>query len=391
MSRFDFLPSYHYEVNTDGIINNPAVKELRGCKIYGADGGVGDLNKNIAKIEDWDKYKWLAGTIKDIEPETGSFVISAQYGMYYVPLTKLMPDIEADKEYYLFATAPQAKNQFVYLYGEPRSWKFGTKTTITQADIDSANGMSIYGAADGSDTQYTGFMVVPAEMYDAEQTEFEPCMTPGKYNIPITVNENLVDMSKITGGRKLNGYVSDAAVNTRCTMTDGVVLIRYGAYASGVVFYDTLMSLPSGKYILSADCYLDMEDETYLEVRMALAQYSVGDYSKYTVKGTFTFLNECQKWQRLSAECELTEDCEAAICIQPVGDKNNYLNVPLKVKNIRLEPISKTKTTYIEIDKPLYAGESINVSGIEVPNKMNAITVGTVNQPSAVEYEYYTY
>lgn len=258
MARFDFLPSYHYEVNTDGIINKPADKLLRKCTICGAEGGVGDLNDS------------------------------------------------------------------------------------------------------------------------------------GKYVIPITVSSNLVDMSKITGGRQGGTYGLNAAITARCKVIDGVITISYGLYADNAVYYDTKMTVPSGQYTISADCYIDMDNETYNQIGFGVRRYYSDGTSKYS--GSYKYMNlSLQQWERASHSFTLDESEYIAIFVQPVGDKDNYLNIPLKVKNIQLISEADSKTMYIELDKPLGEGERIDISGIYVPNERNIITIDTAVQPSAVEYQYYTY
>lgn len=47
MNRRRFLPTYHYEDNTNGVLLDSAGKPLRNYLIYGADGGVGSVGKNL--------------------------------------------------------------------------------------------------------------------------------------------------------------------------------------------------------------------------------------------------------------------------------------------------------------------------------------------------------
>lgn len=253
MPRFDFLPSYHYEVNTDGIINKPADKLLRKCTIYGAEGGVGDLNDN------------------------------------------------------------------------------------------------------------------------------------GKYVIPITVASNLVDVSKITGGRNSYRYTVNSAANNNVKVNNGIITISYARYAMGVAYYDTKMTLPAGTYTLSAECYLDMDDGA---MGMGLGVRQVVSPDKnYLADKKF---DAYKQWQTFSMSFTLTEDTEVAVLVQPTGTADNYYPI-MNVKNIQLTAEADSKTTYIELDKPLGEGERIDISGIYVPNERNIITVDTAVQPSAVEYQYYTY
>lgn len=154
--------------------------------------------KNIANIEGMDSYKFTSGTMSDVEPSTGSFKVVAQWGMYGVKLSTLFPKIEADKEYYLFAKVDASNVKYCYLYGKSRTWTFGTKQKITQADLDAANGFGIYGANDGSVTQYTGFMIIPAEVYEANyNSDFEPYQEPTEVTTNIFLDEPL---------RKLGDY-----------------------------------------------------------------------------------------------------------------------------------------------------------------------------------------
>lgn len=120
---------------------------------------------NLVNVANFNQ-KFKGGTISDIDPATGSFKLVSKWGAYGIKLKKLFPDLEAGKEYYLFCNAPTAP-QFCYLYGQKTTWIFGKKRTITQEDIDAENGFGIYGAKDGSETQYSNVMIIEASIYEA--------------------------------------------------------------------------------------------------------------------------------------------------------------------------------------------------------------------------------
>ena len=120
---------------------------------------------NLVNVANFNQ-NFKGGTISDIDPATGSFKLVSKWGAYGIKFEKLFPDLEAGKEYYLFCNAPTAP-QYCYLYGQKILWGFGKKQTITQEDIDAANGFGIYGAKDGSETQYSNVMIIEASIYEA--------------------------------------------------------------------------------------------------------------------------------------------------------------------------------------------------------------------------------
>lgn len=397
MRRYDLLPTYHYESNTDGVINNPAVSELRDYTIYGAEGGVGTPNKNIADITKFGAYMgsngrpigeyWIAGSISNIDPQTGSFDVVAKSGIYGVKLSLLFPDMAADKEYYLFATSPTSQHKGCYLYGNSRMWTYGTKQTITQADLDAVNGFGIYGATDGSVTHYSGFMIVPAELYDANNAAFEPYMTPGKYNIPINVSENLIDTSAITSARDRTYSVERP---TYYSFNGDEIISRIGVYGDSAVLYNTKTTLNPGVYTIMADCYADKDSG---DKRMMIGVFDLTN-SKF-------IKNDCQlaeykQWETISHNFTLTDSIETVMTVQGVGDADDNRNLNIKIRNIRLISQSQTTTIYVLTDNPISADAYIKMSEnalppIQLPYKRNIITVKSTVRPSAIEYQYYKY
>lgn len=397
MRRYDLLPTYHYEINTNGVVNEPAVSELRDYTIHGADGGVGTLNKNIADITKFGAYMgsngrpvgeyWIAGRISNIDPETGSFDVVAKSGMYGVKLSLLFPDMVADKEYYLFATSPTSQHKGCYLYGNGRMWTYGTKQTISQADLDAVNGLGIYGATDGSVTHYSGFMIVPAELYDANNTAFEPYMTPGKYNIPINVSENLIDTSAITSARDWTYTVERS---TYYSFNGDEIVSRIGAYGDGAVLYDTKTTLLPDTYTLAADFYVDKDSG---DKNITIGVY---DFVNSKLTAERRLLTEYKQWESVSYNFTLTDSVEMGVVVQGVGTKDDYLNLKIKIRNIRLISQSRSETIYVLTDNSISSGTHIKMSEnalppIQLPYKRNIITVKSTVRPSAIEYQYYKY
>lgn len=159
---------------------------------YGYEIPIEIKSKNIVDISTIFNYNWLSATFSDIEADTGSFKIASENGGYGVKLSTLFPDLQANKEYYLLAKAPDAKNQYCYLYGQNIQWNFNSKKLILQSDLDSDNGLCIYGAADGSPTQYSGFSIISAEIYEnlykSEKDKYESYF---KNNYSIFLNSPL--------------------------------------------------------------------------------------------------------------------------------------------------------------------------------------------------------
>lgn len=68
------LPNYHYEDNTDGIINNPATPILRDYKIYGNSEQYTHISRNLLDLPS--EYSWTSTARKDVNLPAGKYILS---------------------------------------------------------------------------------------------------------------------------------------------------------------------------------------------------------------------------------------------------------------------------------------------------------------------------
>ena len=161
----------------------------------------------------------------------------------------------------------------------------------------------------------------------------------GKYKLPIVQRgKNLFDISKV---KSFVGTDYTTSRATYSTISDGIVTSKIGIYANGAIWKDTKIKLPAGTYTLSADCMADKDTGN------KSVQIKVFDFMLQKSLGKICALFAYKTWERLSAAFTLENESEIAIFIQGVGEKDDYTNLQIKIKNVQFE-MGNSATAYEE-------------------------------------------
>ena len=177
---------------------------------------------------------------------------------------------------------------------------------------------------------------------------------PYGYKIPITVSgKNLFNINKVTTF-VANDYTTKRA--TYSSISDNIITSKLGSYVGLALLYDSKITLPAGTYTISADFMAVKESGNK---GITIGGYGVtNDVRKYG----FKTLSNYKVWERQYYTFTLDTQTELAIEVQGTGQKDDYTNLNIKIKNIQLEkndnatqyePYQEPKTTNIYLKEPL--------------------------------------
>ena len=181
MDRRRFLPTYHYEDNTDGVLLNSAGKPLRNYLIYGSDGGVGGSGKNLFDEKVLEKFategtnddEWVIKNFSGVVNDSISFKENTRYTMRFTGKS----------------SAGNPRLQFVYTDGTVGNigiWALPTEYT-TYATASAANKTIAYIKAEYGSNGYMylkkGSIMLVEGVYTLDtMPEYEP------YGSGLTIN-----------------------------------------------------------------------------------------------------------------------------------------------------------------------------------------------------------
>ena len=385
--RFNILPTYHFEENTDGQIRGAAERVLRDCTIYG------NCERNLIS------YPYLMTT----KTENGITFTDNGDGTVTVDGTATA-DATFRMSYFTVK-----KGVTYYLSGCPKG---GSRSTfyfwLRGYDADIGNGLKIAPTRDFTNNfeivikqgaVVDNLVLKPQLELGEAATAFEPYKEvgdpnteSGKYILPVTVSgKNLLPYPF----RYHNIY----GVKNGITVTDSgnsSITLNGTAAANTVVYIET-----SGRYPLAAGKYFLSGKPSDITGFRLTAGATGNDGS------TLLYVTD--------------DGAGAVFDISGIANKDDYQGVTIAIRidkgtvfdNFVLkpqlelgetatdfEPYTAPKTTNLLLDAPLGPGESISCreKGLPIPELAttdpritNYITFGSEVKPSSAKYDYYKY
>ena len=174
-----------------------------------------------------------------------------------------------------------------------------------------------------------------------------------KYKIEIkSIGKNLFDINKIT---TFVGYDYNIKRPTYSSISDNIITSKIGAYGNMALLYDSKIILPVGIYTISADFMAD-KDSGNKGVTIG-----VRDLTNEITKNVHKKLSNYRSWERINYTFSLETQSEVAVQVQGTGEKDDYTNLNIKIKNIQLEKSEKSTVyePYEEIVYSIYVDEPL--------------------------------
>lgn len=238
MDRYKMLPCYHYEDNTDGVINNPATDKVRTCTIYGNHG------KNLIPYPFTNSTKTINGiTFTDNGDGTITANGTATDGKAELVIaSKASPiTIKANTKYTLSGTpSGGASNKwYMYLLGlDALVTDMGNGGTFTGGDTDTTVGALIVRVSQGATVENIVFKPMLEESESV--TAFEPWQGVGDKT------RNILPYPYSDGNSK-----ESYGVTFTTTENGNVVASGTSIGGSPKFFLSSHLEIPPGKYFLS--------------------------------------------------------------------------------------------------------------------------------------------
>ena len=391
--RFNLLPTYHFEENTDGQIRGAAERVLRDCTIYG------NCGKNLLPYPF--RYHNIYGVKNGITvTDSGNSSITlngtaAAYTVVYIETSGRYP-LAAGK--YFLSGKPSDITGFRLTAGATGN----DGSTLLYVTDDGAGAVfDISGIANKDDYQgvtiairidegtvFDNFVLKPQLELGEAATDFEPYKKvgdsgaeSGKYILPVTVSgKNLIPYPYCGTTKTVNGITftdnGDGSITVNGTAT---------GYAIFILAKDDAGLVHNGIYFLSGCPNKNIKGislQPKVDNKWDSVYYDTGKGAKITAQSFITAIS---------------------IQINPNTVCDNLVFKPqleLGEAATDFEPYTAPKTTNLLLDAPLGPGESISCreKGLLVPelatidpNITNYITFGSEVNPSSAKYDYYKY
>lgn len=151
---------------------------------------------------------------------------------------------------------------------------------------------------------------------------------------------NLYDISKVNGAANSSTPNPSVAGDAQFgTVTDGVLHLKYGMYANGVVWTGSKIPIKQGgAYYVSADIFIDSSIvATHTRMNVLFKNYTKG-----TTTGWYFFYNTDARdtWFNCNFNGVAVPDDwvgdDVYLVLQPFGDKTQYSDLPVYAKNIMI-------------------------------------------------------
>ena len=396
--RFNLLPTYHFEENTDGQIRGAAERVLRDCTIHGncgknlinLDVGI-DANGVLIKNNDGtykltkmgDSELRFSKSIPVYIPQNTGFIISYEL-IEYTGAESFSPIVCLFKYSNGTTVACVPKNTL-----STNKRIYSTYYIMQTADIISLQlvCMSSSNQPIGSYTVFKNFQIELGDEPYSEGIDYESYAEvgdsdaeSGKYTLPVTVSgKNLLPYPYRETTKTVNGI-------TFTDNGDGTVTVDGTATGSAIfnVAYDAAGLVRNGIYFLSG-CPNNIKGislQPKVDGVWNPEYYDNGNGKAVTVQSFITTIS---------------------IQVNPNTVCDNLVFKPqleLGEAATDFEPYTTPKTTNLLLDAPLGPGESISYreKGLLVPELAttdpritNYITFGSKIKPSSAKFEYYKY
>lgn len=168
----------------------------------------------------------------------------------------------------------------------------------------------------------------------------------GKYKIDIkSIGKNLFNINKVTAF--IDKYYTSMR-NAYGSISNNVITSKIGIYGNIGLLYDSKITLPAGTYTISADF---MADKDSGNKGVSIGVY---DLENKITKVRHQILSNYKTWENKYYTFTLDTECEIAILAQGTGEKDDYLNLNIKIKNIQLEKAEQA-TDYEPYEEKIYS------------------------------------
>ena len=395
--RFNILPTYHFEENTDGQIRGAAERVLRDCTIYG------NCGKNLLPYPFKDTTKTINGiTFTDNGDGTVTANGTATDTAQFFPKESLNGPLLAPGTY-TFSGCPKGgdwKTYNIRLTGFTADRDFGNGSTFTLTKATRV-GMSL---TIGTGATVENLVFEPQIESGSIKTDYEPYKEvgdsdaeSGKYVLPVIVSgKNLINLDAGIDAKGVliknnDGTYKLTKVNDGLRLSESIPV--YIPQNTGFIISYELIEYTGAESFPPLDCLFKYSDGTTVEcVPKNTLSTNKRIYSTYYIKQKADII-------RLQLVCMSSSN-------QPIGSYTVFKNFQIELgdesysEGIDYEPYTAPKTTKLLLDAPLGPGESISCreKGLLVPelatidpNITNYITFGSEVKPSSAKFDYYKY
>ena len=423
--RFNLLPTYHFEENTDGQIRGAAERVLRDCTIYG------NCGKNLIPYPYGQTTEVRNGvTFTDNGDGTITVNGTATSNTYFIFNDKLKNIIDISKKYILSGSS--GIPVYIALY-QDNIWKKAINSTNGKpAILDFPNYTNIeynrilVATYVPSGKTVNNAIVKPMLELGETATDYEPYKEvgdsdaeSGKYILPVTVS----------GKNVFNWDAVSTVQDVIAPNTSSLIILDNGAIIKGLsnptqnlaVAYSNGWFRPGapydthnrGNFYVKKGCSVQITADVRL---IELSEnYTDNNYTNIYLYGTESHTSGNSSVtlptdgtvKRVSA----THEVKTSGMYYPVFTLNSntleIMNIQCTIKHTDgtwdsedYEPYTAPKTTNLLLDAPLGPGESISCreKGLLVPelatidpNITNYIAFGSEVKPSSAKYDYYKY
>ena len=392
--RFNLLPTYHFEENTDGQIRGAAERVLRDCTIYG------NCGKNLLPYPFGNTTKTVNGiTFTDNGDGTVTANGTATETAQFFPKDSLNGPLLAPGTY-TFSGCPKGgdwKTYCIRLTGFTADRDFGNGSTFTLTQATKV-GLAL---TVSSGVTVENLVFKPQIESGSTKTDYEPYKEvgdsdaeSGKYALPVTVSgKNLISYPYSMATKTANGITftdnGDGTVTANGTATAAAVFVCKYYNAKTPIVPDKkiyfLSGCPEGGRTSASVWNYRINAMTYKE------DSYVGGYSDFGDGKTVDLRNVD------------FDTLQVQILINNGASVDNLVFKPqleLGEAATDFEPYTAPKTTNLLLDAPLGPGESISCrkKGLLLPELAtidpritNYITFGSEVKPSSAKFDYYKY
>lgn len=393
--RFNILPTYHFEENTDGQIRGAAERVLRDCTIYG------NCGKNLLPYPFKDTTKTINGiTFTDNGDGTVTANGTATDTAQFFPKESINGPLLAPGTY-TFSGCPKGgdwKTYNIRLTGFTADRDFGNGSTFTLTKATRI-GMSLTIV---TGTTVENLVFEPQIELGSIKTDYEPYKEvgdsdaeSGKYVLPVTASgKNLINLDAGIDAKGVLIKNNDGTYKLTKQPTSRfskIITVRIPANTRFVISYELIEYTGVEKY-RPVQMVLKLSDSKSITV----SPYNAESTNKKIYSTSWMLENDITAIQLY---------CEGKDA-QPVGSYTVFKNFQIELgdesysEGIDYEPYTAPKTTNLLLDAPLGPGESISCreKGLLVPelatidpNITNYITFGSEVKPSSAKFDYYKY
>ena len=415
--RFNILPTYHFEENTDGQIRGAAERVLRDCTIYG------NCGKNLVPYPF--PYHSIYGTKNGITvTDSGNGTITVNGTATANTVIYLVSALQLSAGKYFLSGNPIENNNVTLTIGATalngatllfvRDEGKGTAFDISEIAKSEEYGSCTVAIRINTGATLDNLVFKPQLELGDTATDYEPYKEvgdldaeSGKYVLPVTISgKNLLNsygysaqsiFTPSTKRTKTNNYgttISTTEPNTTLTVTQTKVDSPNipSSYTNGY-FCIGINSKPIGKKIKFVCDIKITNNPLNVNSFLTLPNGVNVDNGAITLENgrAVGIFYMPQNGTRQFIEIR-TAGCSMII--------SNIMITEADETNTNYEPYTAPKTTNLLLDAPLGPGESISCreKGLLVPelattdpNITNYITFGAEVKPSSAKFDYYKY